>query len=175
MMPWRKIAVLGVGASLMLGCTITTSDGNLDGGLMDETGGSGNQGGAASTGGPTSAGGTSTVIACTPAAEDPANTCGICLQRADNPTDATDPGLCNEFLPCANTAGCTDIVNAMATCMSTKAVSNSVPLGADAECRASTPGMAATDTSAAAMAAQALWTAISNSVWCGTDCWAEGT
>ena len=119
MMPWHKIVVLGFGASLVVGCTITTSDGGVDSGIWNETGGangtggSSTQGGASSTGG-TAAGGASTVVICDPGSEV-GNPCGQCLQTAD--TDATEPGMCEEYKPCAAVSGCTDIVGAMSICM----------------------------------------------------------
>lgn len=168
MIPWRNVGVMGfVATCLFAGCTVTTSDGNVDSGFA-ETGGSGSGGGAGSTGG-TAAGGASTVIQCNPALET-GNPCGQCLQTAD------PNGLCTEYLVCAAVTGCTVIVNAMSNCMAGKAQANNgdVPATADGECRASTPGMMTTDTTAASQAAKNFWDQISvNSLLtCSQECWA---
>lgn len=187
MMPWRKIAGLAVGATLVLGCTVTTSDGGADSGFFgNETGGSssvggssasgGNSVGTTSTGGMTAAGGASTTVVCNPASEQPGS-CGQCLQTADVVTSG-DPGMCNEYTACAAVAGCTAIVNAMSTCMAGKAQAagaDTPPTGSDAACRAATSGMGANDTSASAKAAQTLWDAISINLYCGFPCWAENS
>ncbi len=154
MIPWRNVGVMGfVATCLFAGCTVTTSD-NVDGG--------------------TAAGGASSVIQCDPAAEQPGS-CGQCLQTPDS-TDGGLGGLCNEYKVCAGVAGCTDIVNAMSNCMANKAQANSgeVPVTADGECRASTPGMMTTDTTAASQAAKVFWGQISvNSLLiCSHECWA---
>jgi hypothetical protein len=173
MMPWRKIAGLSVGVSLMVGCTITTSDGGDAGSVWDDTGGSGSQGGTSSTGGAsttggTAAGGASTVVVCAPETET-VNTCGYCLQSPDG------TGMCSDYKVCAAVAGCTTIVNAMTLCMYGKTPDGGlVPAGADDACRAATPGMSAADKSDAAIAAQTLWNLITLGA-CDRSCYVEGT
>ncbi len=170
MIPWRNVGVIGfVATCLFAGCTVTTSDGNADGGFASETGGASFVG---STGG-NSAGGASAVIECNPGAEVQGS-CGQCIQTPDN-TDGTG-GLCNEYKVCAAVAGCTAIINAMANCMALKAQANGdiVSQTADAECRASTPGMMTTDTDAASQAAQTFWDQIqvNSHFTCTNECWA---
>ncbi len=158
MMPWRKIAGLSVCVSLMVGCTITTSDGGDAGSSWTETGGTGSQGGAASTGGTTAAGGASTVIVCAPDKEVN-NPCGQCLQTSDN-IDAGGTGMCSDYLTCAAVSGCKEIVSAMAMCMAQTTLdagSSTIAAGTDGDCRSRTTGMRAQDTSAAALAAQTFW------------------
>ena len=175
MMPWRKIAGLSAVASMMLGCTITTSDGAADSGTnWNETGGATSQGGASSTGG-AATGGVSTVLGCSPQSETP-DSCGECLQSPDN-TSTSAPGMCTDYKSCATVSGCTAIVNSMSLCMATKALDaggTTVPDGSDVACRASTSGMSTSDTSAAAVAAQTFWTLISLSS-CDRPCWVEGS
>jgi len=168
MMPWHKIVVLGFGASLVVGCTITTSDGGVDSGIWNETGGangtggSSTQGGASSTGG-TAAGGASTIIVCDPSSEDPGS-CGECLQ-----TSSATTGTCDEYKVCAAVSGCTDIINAMATCMSTKTDASGLLPTAKADCLAATPAMTAN--TPAGLAASTFWGQIENSL-CSDLCWA---
>ena len=177
MMPWRKIAGLSSVASLMLGCTITTSDGGADSGTnWNETGGSGNTGGTTSTGG-TAAGGSSLAggtdsggsSECFVSAyKPPPGGCDECLRG---------PTMCSDYLDCRAVSGCPQIVDAMTKCMAAKALDaggTTVPVGSDVACRASTSGMSTSDTSAAAVAAQTFWTLISLSS-CDHPCWVEGS
>ena len=175
MMPWRKIAGLSSVASLMLGCTITTSDGGADSGTnWNETGGSGNTGGTTSTGG-TAAGGSSLAggtdsggsSECFVSAyKPPPGGCDECLRG---------PTMCSDYLDCRAVSGCTNIVDAMSACMAAKTLdAGTVPVGSDVACRASTSGMSTSDTSAAAVAAQTFWTLISLSS-CDRPCWVEGS
>jgi len=172
MMPWHKIVVLGFGASLVVGCTITTSDGGADSGFWDETGGakgtggSSSQGGATATGG-TAAGGATTIVICDPASET--NPCAKCLQTADN--DPVEPGMCTDYKPCAAVTGCTNIINDMSTCMSNHVDSTYGTLlpNAKSDCLAATPAITAN--TPAGLAANTFWNAIENG-WCADYCWA---
>ena len=168
MMAWRKIAVLGFGASLIVGCTITTSDGGVDSGIYEGTGGSSNQGGAASTGG-NGNGGASSVIACDPSAEPSSNLCGICLQTADNAP--ASPGMCTEYLACAAVSGCVPIVGEMTNCMAQHSDSNGNLLP-DAETTCKGIVTQITANTAAGIAAATFWNQIATSLECSDVCWA---
>ena len=174
MKPWRKIAVLGiVGSFVVAGCTVTTSDGNFDSGVFDETGGTGNQGGSNSTGG--TGGNGTTVVQCTgnyqapappasPACGDQGNAgCDACVQTY----------LCqNAFKVCDLTAGCTKLISDMGQCMADAADRNGgvLPTGQDGICQGQV-GM--TGTGAGAAEARALWTEIQGSIYCSLPCCAE--
>ena len=172
-MPWRKIAVLGiVGSFNIAGCTVTTSDGNVDSGFMGETGGTGNQGGSTSVGG--TGGASTTVVQCTanyqaPAAgqkcgDDGATTsCDSCLQTK-NCTDA--------YKACYLNSACTTMITAMMQCMYDAAVANggTLPTGQDGLCQ--TEKMSGSDAATIAEA-KALWGEIQISLDCSIPCCAE--
>lgn len=187
MTAWRNVFVSGLlGASLLAGCTITTTSGNNDGGLLDETGGtagtggaaniggsastggSGNTAGSGNTGGTTVVGSTVVVVQCTanyvepvtPRCGDnePTTSCDSCLQTF-NCTEA--------YKACYQTAAM-DLISAMQACMVQKfEASGTLPANAQEECLASS-GMNGTGVDAAN--ARALWAEIDTGIACNEVC-----
>lgn len=180
MTAWSNVIFSGfIGACLIAGCTVTTSDGKSDGGLFgDETGGTSGTGGSTGiTGGSASTGGTTgaatTVVECTsnyvaPATprcgDDTATTsCDSCLQT-HNCTDT--------YKACYLDEPCMPYITAMMACMARAfdtSTTGSLPETADSDCQGST-GLSSSTPSASATKAAALWAEIQLSLYCSEVC-----
>ena len=175
MTAWRNIACLGLlGASLFAGCTVTTSSGNGDGGLLTDTGGTSGTGGSTSVaGGSTGTGGTtgatSTIFQCT------ANYVAPATPQCGDSTDTTSCDSClqtfncsDAFKACISDTSCTGLINAMTQCMA-DALDQGVASYTDADgaCQTS-KGLKGTDLGATK--ASALWAEIRDSLDCSLPC-----